>query len=177
MRPDKLPRIEMLTHICTRCCSEQALTWFGTGIKTALVFFIGALATTNTVHAVDYVSVADNAVVLYQAPSTKAKKAYVASRFMPLEQVVSLENWVKVRGRSGGMAWIEKRSLSDKRFVVVTAAMAAMHQAPEEKSSVVTQIKQQVALEWLDNTDTGWLKVRHQDGMTGYVKATEVWGD
>ena len=96
---------------------------------------------------------------------------------MPLEQVVSLENWVKVRGRSGGMAWIEKRSLSDKRFVVVTAAMAAMHQAPEEKSSVVTQIKQQVALEWLDNTDTGWLKVRHQDGMTGYVKATEVWGD
>jgi SH3-like domain-containing protein len=163
--------------LLARCRSGLTLSWFGTGIKTALVFFIGLLATTSTAHAVDYVSVADNAVVLYQAPSTKAKQVYVVSRFMPLEQVVSLENWVKVRGRSGGMAWIEKRSLSDKRFVVVTAALVAMHQAPEEKSSVVTQVKQQVALEWLDNTDTGWLKVRHQDGTTGYVKATEVWGD
>ncbi len=52
-----------------------------------------------------------------------------------------------------------------------------MRQAPEEKSAVVTQVKQQVALEWLENTGTGWLKVRHPDGTTGYVKATEVWGD
>jgi SH3-like domain-containing protein len=161
----------------TGCRMGQTLPWLGTSINNALAFFIAVLALTNPVYAADFVSVTENAVVLYDKPNTQANKVYVVSRFMPLEQVVSLENWVKVRDRSGGMAWIEKRFLSGKRYVYMTAALVAMHQSPEDKSPVVTQVKQQVALELLENTDTGWLKVRHLDGTTGYVKATEVWGD
>src|ERR1017187_8636104 len=131
-----LPRIEM-------CCSGQASSKLRTGIKTALVFLIAMLGATGSAHAVDYVSVADNAAVLYDAPSLKAKKIYVVSRYLPLEQVVNLDNWVKVRDRSGGLAWIEKRALSSKRFVVVTSAVATIRQAPEEKAPVVAQIKQQ----------------------------------
>lgn len=142
-----------------------------------LVFFIVVLAATDSAYAVDYVSVADNAAVLYDAPSLKAKKIFVVSRYLPLEQVVNLDNWVKVRDSSGGLAWIEKRALSNKRFVVVTVALAAIRQAPDENAAVVAQVKQQVALEWLENTGTGWLKVRHLDGAAGYVKSTEVWGD
>ena len=48
---------------------------------------------------------------------------------------------------------------------------------PEEKSAVVAQVKKQIALEFLESTDTGWVKVRHLDGMTGYVKAAQVWGN
>lgn len=127
--------------------------------------------------AADYVSVSDSAAILYDAPSLKAKKIYVVSRYLPLEQVVNLDNWVKVRDSSGGLAWIEKRSLSSKRFVVVTVPLVNIRQAPDEKSAVVGQVKQQVALEWLENTGTGWIKVRHPDGMSGYVKSTGVWGD
>ena len=138
---------------------------------------LAALAAAGSAQAVDYVSVADNAAVLYDAPSLKAKKIFVVSRYLPLEQVVNLDNWVKVRDSFGGLAWIEKRALSNKRFVAVTAVVAAIRQAPEEKSAVLAQVKQHVALEWLENTGTGWIKVRHLDGATGYVKTTEVWGD
>jgi len=154
-----------------------SLSNLGTGIKTGLIFFITLLAATGSAHAADYVSVADSAAVLYDAPSLKGKKIYVASRYLPLEQVVNLGDWVKVRDSSGSLAWIEKRALSNKRFMVVTVALAAIRQSPEEKAAIVIQVKQQVALEWLENTGTGWLKVRHLDGATGYVKATEVWGD
>lgn len=143
----------------------------------ALVLLAALSAATGSAQAVDYVSVADNAAVLYDAPSLKAKKIFVVSRYLPLEQVVNLDNWVKVRDSSGGLAWIEKRALSNKRFVAVTVAVAAIRQAPEEKSAVLAQVKQHVALEWLENTGTGWIKVRHLDGATGYVKTTEVWGD
>jgi SH3-like domain-containing protein len=146
-------------------------------LRAILVFFIAAFASTGSIHAADYVSVADSAAVLYDAPSLKAKKIFVVSRYLPLEQVVNLDNWVKVRDRSGSLAWIEKRALSSKRFVVVATALAAIRQTPEEKAAVVTQAKQQVALEWLENTGTGWVRVRHLDGATGYVKSTEVWGD
>lgn len=141
--------------------------------------FLGfvALLAAGSAGAVDYVSVADNATILYDAPSLKAKKVFVVSRYLPLEQVVNLNGWVKVRDSSGSLAWIEKRALSSKRFVVVTVALAAIRQTADENAAVVAQAKQQVALEWLENTGTGWLKVRHPDGETGYVRTVEVWGD
>ena len=155
------------------------LAWprFMAGIRIASVLFIALVSGMTAVHAADFVSVTENAVALYNEPYANAKKIYVVSRYMPLEQVVNLEKWVKVRDSSGGLAWIEKRYLSDKRFVVVTGSLAALRQSPEEKSSMIVQVKKQVALEWLENTDNGWLKVRHLDGATGYIKATEVWGD
>jgi SH3-like domain-containing protein len=150
----------------------------GTGVNAVPVLFI-MLAATGYAHAVDYVSVADadRVAILYDAPSLKAKKLFAVSRYLPLEKVVNLDNWVKVRDSAGSLAWIEKRALSSKRFVVVTDALATLRQEPDEKAGVVAQVKRQVALEWLENTGTGWLKVRHLDGVTGYVKATEVWGD
>lgn len=143
----------------------------------AVIVFCAALLAAASAHALDYVSVADESAILYDAPSLKAKKLFVVSRYLPLEQVVSLDSWVKVRDNSGTLAWIEKRVLSSKRFVMVTAALAAVRQAPEENAAVVLQARQHVALELLENAGGGWLKVRHQDGVTGYVRAADVWGD
>ena len=141
------------------------------------IAFTVLLTTAGYAQALDYASVADNSAILYDAPSIKAKKIFVASRYWPLEQVVSLDAWVKVRDSSGGLAWIEKRALSNKRFAVVTATLAAVRQSPNDSAAVLMQARQQVALEWLEATGIGWLKVRHLDGITGYVKTTDVWGD
>lgn len=146
------------------------------GIRTAYIFFIALLATAGSAQAADYVSVADSAATLYDAPSLKAKKIFAVSRYTPLEQVVALDNWVKARDSSGSMAWIEKRTLSSKRFVVVTATLASARQAPEAGAAVIFQARKEVALEWLESTGTGWVKVRHQDGETGYVSTSDVWG-
>ena len=37
--------------------------------------------------------------------------------------------------------------------------------------------RKQVALEFLEDTRTGWIHVRHASGASGYVKASAVWGD
>lgn len=126
--------------------------------------------------AFEFVSVAVPAI-LYDAPSLKAKKLFVATRYLPLEQIVSLDNWVKVRDSSGQLYWIEKRALSSKRFVVVTPPVAGVHENPDAGSAVVFEAPQHLALEWLGDEGNGWLKVRHPDGATGYIKITEVWGD
>lgn len=127
-------------------------------------------------YAADYVSVATPAI-LYDAPSLKAAKLFVATRYLPLLSVVILDNWVKVKDSSGKLYWIEKRALSSKRFVVISQPVAAVHESPESASAVVFQAPHQLALEWLEDTGNGWLKVRHLDGSSGYVKVTEVWGD
>jgi len=41
----------------------------------------------------------------------------------------------------------------------------------------VTAAGSAYALEWLEDSGNGWVKVRHLDEMTGYMRATEGWGD
>lgn len=136
----------------------------------ALIFGAGAA------RAVEYVSVSESNAILYDAPSTMAKKLFVVNRHMPFEQVITLESWVKVRDRSGGLYWVEKRVLSNKRYVFALLPLVDVRAAPDSGSPRLFQVRQQVALELVESTGTGWIRVRHQDGNTGYVRRTEVWG-
>jgi SH3-like domain-containing protein len=95
---------------------------------------------------------------------------------MPFEQIVTLDNWVKVRDRSGGLYWVEKRMLSSKRYVYALLTLLDVHTAPDLNAARAFQVRQQVAMEHLESTGTGWIKVRHLDGNIGYVRSIEVWG-
>jgi len=136
----------------------------------ALIFGAGAA------RAVEYVSVSESSAILYDAPSTMAKKLFVVNRYMPFEQIVTLESWVKVRDRSGGLYWVEKRVLSNKRYVFALLPLVDVRASPDSGSPRLFQVRQQVALEFVESTGTGWIRVRHQDGNMGYVRRTEVWG-
>jgi len=134
------------------------------------------LAASHAAAAFEFVSVAEPAI-LYDANSLKAKKLFVATRYLPLEQIVVLENWVKVRDATGKIFWIEKRYLSSKRYVVVTATVATVRTNWDDSASVAFIAPRQLGLEWLGNAGVGWVKVRHRDGATGYAKSADVWGD
>ncbi len=141
------------------------------GAAAAAALFLSAAA-----HAAEFRSVEEAAAVLYDAPSRAAKPLYVVSRHYPLEVIVKLEAWVKVRDHAGTLAWIETKSLGERRMVVVTAPSAEVRVRPEEGAPVAFSASQNVALEFVEGAPAGWLRVRHADGANGYVRATEVWG-
>jgi SH3-like domain-containing protein len=124
----------------------------------------------------EFRSVAPAAAVLYDAPSTKAKRLYVVSQGYPLEVVVAVEGWSKVRDAGGELAWIESRHLSEKRTVLVKVPLAQIRQSADESAPVVFQARESVVLELLESAPGGWLRVRHRDGQGGFVRATQVWG-
>jgi hypothetical protein len=133
------------------------------------------LAASTAAQAFDFVSVAEPAI-LYDANSLKAKKLFVATRYLPLEQVVVLDNWVKVRDNTGKMFWIERRQVSSKRYVMVVSPMAVVRRNPDENAEVIFRAAQHIGLEWLGNTGSGWVNVRHEDGSAGFLKSGDVWG-
>ena len=53
--------------------------------------------------AIEYRTV-DTPAVLYDAPSQKGSKLFVVRRGTPVEMVVNLEGWSKVRDADGGLA-------------------------------------------------------------------------
>ncbi|MCK5714641.1 MAG: SH3 domain-containing protein [Nitrosomonadaceae bacterium] len=130
----------------------------------------------QAIAALEYLSMADNAVIMYNAPSLKADKLFVASRHLPVEAIVKVEGWVKVRDSSGTLAWVEQKAVSDKRFVIVIELQADVYQEADANSTLVFQAQKNVILEWLESSINGWIKVRHRDGQSGYVKITQVWG-
>lgn len=128
------------------------------------------------ISAGEFRSIAASGVVMYDAPSVKANKLYVASRYYPVEIIVQVDNWTKVRDAAGDLAWVEKSGLSDLRTVVVTAPLADVREKPDDSAPLVFQAQQGVALEIVELGAGTWIKVRHRDGQTGYVRASQVWG-
>lgn len=126
--------------------------------------------------AAEFRSVQENAAVLYDAPSRAATPLFVVQRNYPLEVIVHLDAWVKVRDQAGALSWIEKKALGDKRMLLVTGASAEARVRPEDGAPVAFTAAQNVALELLEVAPGGWLRVRHADGATGFVRAAQVWG-
>jgi SH3-like domain-containing protein len=125
--------------------------------------------------ALDYRSVVE-AALLYDAPSQQAKPLFVIARGTPVESVVALDAWVKIRDPKGDLTWIEKRQLTDRRTVLVTADRAQVRTQTDDKATIVFEAEKDVVLELLDSAPAGWAKVRHRDGLQGYIRASQVWG-
>lgn len=128
------------------------------------------------VAALEFYSINDNGVIMYDAPSLKAGKLYVASRNLPVEAIVKVDGWVKIRDSEGALAWVEEKTLSDKRHIIVTSSLADVYQVATTNSPLMFQAQQGVILEWLEPPANGWVRVRHRDGQTGYVRTSQVWG-
>lgn len=95
---------------------------------------------------------------MYDAPSLRADKLYVADRYLPVEVVVDVDGWAKVRDSSGSLAWVEKKVLSQQRYVVVTVPVANIHQSADINSELVFQAEENIVMEWIDSDVKGWVK-------------------
>lgn len=125
--------------------------------------------------AIDFRSVAEPAI-LFDSPSDKGKRLFIVAPGTPVEVVVSLDKWAKVRDAGGSINWIERRVLSDKRTVMVTSARAIVKQRAATDAPPAFETVKDVVLEVTGNATDGWLPVRHKDGASGFVRVTEVWG-
>jgi SH3-like domain-containing protein len=131
----------------------------------------------------DFRATSDAPAVLYDAPSSKARPLFVYGREVPMEVLVSVEGWTKVRDSSGTIGWLSAKSLGDKRMLLVRAQAAEVRANAEEAAPVVVRAEQYVLLELAETAASpsatatpGWVKVRHRDGQTGYVRISQVFG-
>jgi SH3-like domain-containing protein len=142
-----------------------------------------ALAAPGVDAATDYRSIGEAAAVLYDAPSTKAKPIFVLGRDTPLEVIVGVEGWSKVRDAGGTIGWVERKSLGDRRTLVVRVPIAEVRANPDDGAALVFRAEQNVLLDLAESATSaatasapGWVKVRHRDGQVGYVRIAQVFG-
>jgi len=133
--------------------------------------------------AADYRATAEQPTVLYDGPSVKAKPLFLYGRDVPVELIVMVEGWAKVRDAGGTIGWIDRKGLSDKRMLVVRTPVADVRASGEDSAPLVFRAERDVLLELAEAATSasttsvpGWVKVRHRDGATGFIRVIQVFG-
>lgn len=143
----------------------------------SLILLVTLMLTPVLAAALEFKSVAAPKAILYDAPSSAAKKILLLSQGYPVEVIVNLGEWLKVRDAQGSISWIEAKQLSGKRTVMVIATNAEIRSGADATSSLLATLEKDVVLEIGDTKLTnGWLKVKHRDGIAGFILISSVWG-
>lgn len=143
-------------------------------MKLSLMAAAWLLGASSAVHALEYKTLAEHAIV-YDAGSRQATPQFILLRGTPVEVIVTVEKWVKVREQSGGLGWIERSQIGDGRNLIVVAG-TEVRQQPESASPVVFSVAKDVLLEYQERPTGAWVKVKHRDGQAGYVPLRAIWG-
>lgn len=144
-------------------------------VRASALLLLAALCAAGA-GAADFRSTAAPGAVLYDAPSIKARKLFLLGQGYPLEVLVTLSGWCKVRDASGELSWVQARTLVPQRKVMINVPVAEVRRAPEPGAPVVFQAEREVLLDFVEAAADGWVRVQHPDGESGYVRAGDLWG-
>lgn len=154
--------------------SKYFSLWLTPGLVMLGLGFL--LSSTTQAYAAEFRSIMPEKVIAYDAPSAASKKLYVMSQGYPVEVIVNLGEWVKVRDQLSGLSWVEGKNLDEKRTVLVTDK-ADIKAAQSLDAKLLATVEKDVVLELLSaQIDRGWIKVKHRDGIVGYIQSSATWG-
>lgn len=123
----------------------------------------------------EFRSVSVSKAIVYDSPSAQSQKVYLLGQGYPVEVIVNLAEWVKVRDQQGGLSWIDAKQLSTKRTLLIISPVE-MKQTPEARGALVARVEKDVVVDLLESAKNGWVKVKHRDGLVGFVQTSAVWG-
>jgi hypothetical protein len=102
----------------------------------ALGFIVLGLMT-SVAQALEFRAIGANPVILYDAPSAKGGKLYVAPRGMPVEVILTYGAWTKVRDASGDLSWVESKELVARRNIIVKVSNAKIRAQADDAAALV----------------------------------------
>lgn len=137
---------------------------------------LGALCAGQPAFSLEFRSVKESGVALYESPSLTASKLFVVSRYYPVEVMTAQKEWSRVRDATGGIAWIPSAALSVRRMLLVVADQCEVRRAAGESSPVAFRVPKDGVLELVEAPKEGWVHVRHRDGVEGFAPIGALWG-
>jgi SH3 domain protein len=141
------------------------------------VIFFTLVITSFFVQA-DFISVKVKQAVLFEGPSKTTEKMYIVTEGYPLEVLVSLKDWKKVKDHNGKISWIESKNIHNERTVLITKDDAVIFNQANERSHKLANVDKFVVLKLNSPILIGnWAQVKTQiEGLIGFINSAEVWG-
>ncbi len=146
-------------------------------MKRHLIVAAAVLASlASTAFALEFRSVKETGVALYDAPNLSAQKLFVVSRYYPVEVLAAQKDWSRVRDATGGIAWIPSAALSTRRTLLVTSDKLAVRDSAQDSAKLLFWAEKDLVLDMQEAPQSSWVKVKHRDGSIGYARISGLWG-
>lgn len=143
-----------------------------------LLIFLGPLCADAA--GFTMVSVAGDKVNLREGPSTQSAVVWELGKGFPLKIIGRKGKWLKVSDFENDVGWIYEDVVSRKPHLVVkvnrnSAKRVNVRSGPGTKYEIIGKAEYGVVFETLERKN-GWVKVRHEDGLIGWIKRSLLWG-
>ncbi len=130
--------------------------------------------------AISMVSVTGEKVNLRKGPSTRYPIIWELGKGFPLRVIGTKGNWLKVSDFESDVGWIYKNLVSRKPHLIVKTnknnkGRINIRSGPGTKYKIVGKAEYGVVFETLKRGN-GWVKVRHESGLIGWIKRSLLWG-
>jgi SH3-like domain-containing protein len=129
------------------------------------------------------VAIARDGVIIRDNPDMAGKMLWQYDKGLPLEVVGAKGDWRKVSDFEGDSGWLRLADLNNEPHMVVHAitkntdqqTQANIRLGPGMKYQVIGRAVYGAVFATLDQR-SGWVKVRHDSGLEGWVKRDLLWG-
>ena len=112
---------------------------------------------------------------LYSGPSEKSPPLAIFESNYPLRSISRINQWEKVETANKLVGWIKSEYLEEAELGVVMANSAEVRIQPQSDAEVVFVAEKSVMLEVVNDDNSKWLQVRHEEGETGYILRSQIW--
>jgi SH3-like domain-containing protein len=143
--------------------------------KILLWAFCLLLLISGSARASAMVSVAAGGASLRSGPGDKHPVTWNLGAGFPLRAVEELGEWYRVEDFDGDSGWLRKEQAVREPHVIVKAERAEVRSGPSDRYRVVGKASRGVVFKVLKVKEK-WIKVRHADGLTGWVSRALTWG-
>ncbi len=121
------------------------------------------------------VTVAKNWINLRSGPGIKYKVLWQLDKGYPLKVIETRGKWYKVRDYENDVGWVHSSLTSPKPHVIVKKSRVNVRSGPGTDKEKIAMAEKGTVFSTLKRTKN-WVKVRHEQGVTGWISRRLVWG-
>jgi len=136
-----------------------------------IVFVIIFAATAQA----EMVSINQPKVNMRSGPGEKYSIIWEVGNGFPLKVVGRKGNWLKVKDFENDTGWVFKKLVSREAHLIVKKKSVNIRSGPGEKYRIVGKANYGVVLKTIKK-QKGWVQLRHENGLTGWIARDLLWG-
>ena len=125
-------------------------------------------------------SISGDNINLRTGPGSKYRVLWELGRGFPVEVLKRSGEWYRVRDFEGTVGWVHRDGVDSTPHMIVKTNKTNrkpinLRSGPGEKNGIVAKANYGVVLQTLEQKN-GWVKVRHEQGVIGWVRRDLLWG-
>lgn len=147
---------------------------------TISIFITALLLIIPTLLLAQMTTVKGDKVNSRKGPGTKYTIKWEYGDGLPLKIIQHKKNWVKIKDFENDTGWIHKSLLHYNPHVIVKANRGKkkkinIRSGPSTKNKIIGEAFYGVVFQTVERK-SGWIKVKHQTGLQGWVNENLLWG-